>query len=103
MASPLVRGGICGCLGCSNRSGGLLSNGFTQKDWEDWKVETGFVDPVKEEPDFSKLIAHLKSVQECRVTVEDPPEYVLPFSAHSVPVFRERRTEAEFYELPKED
>jgi hypothetical protein len=101
-------GGICGCLGCSNRSGGLLSHGFTQKDWEDWKVETGFVDPIQEEPDFSKLIAHLKSVEESKQesphACEDPPEYILPF-AHSVPVIRESRThvQAEFYELSEKD
>lgn len=96
-------GGICGCLGCSNRSGGLLSHGFTQKDWEDWKVETGFVDPIREEPDFSKLIEHLKSVQK-QVTLEDPPEYVVPF-AHSVPVIRQRCThvQAEFHELSEKD
>jgi hypothetical protein len=95
-------GGICGCLGCSNRSGGLLSHGFTQKDWEDWKAETGFVDPIQEEPDFSKLIAHLQSARVKRVTLEDPPEFIVQ-GATSVPVIREKRVGAEFTEASKEE
>lgn len=31
-------GGMCGCMGCSNVSGGLLAAGFTQSDWETWKA-----------------------------------------------------------------
>lgn len=31
-------GGMCGCMGCSNVSGGLLAAGFTKSDWETWKA-----------------------------------------------------------------
>jgi len=37
-------GGICGCVGAANCSGGLTGNGFTKEDWEKWKIENGHVD-----------------------------------------------------------
>jgi hypothetical protein len=30
-------GGLCGCMGCANRSGGMASLGFTKDDWLAWK------------------------------------------------------------------
>lgn len=26
----------CACLGCANVSGGLVRQGFTKKEWEEW-------------------------------------------------------------------
>lgn len=28
--------GACGCMGCANVSGGLVSKGYTYEDWRDW-------------------------------------------------------------------
>ncbi len=81
-------GSACACLGGANCSGGLMRHGFTKQDWEDWKAETGFVDPVKEEPDFSKLIEYLQSTQENSHTLEDPPEYRID-GACATPIVRE--------------
>lgn len=30
-------GGLCGCMGCANRSGGLAALGFTEADWLAWR------------------------------------------------------------------
>lgn len=85
-------GGFCACMGAANCSGGLLRNGFTIEDWKAWKVETGFVEPVREEPDFSKLVEFLKECGVQAISVEDPPEYHIPY-AHSEPAIREKRGE----------
>lgn len=30
-------GGLCGCMGCANGSGGLAALGFTKEDWLAWR------------------------------------------------------------------
>lgn len=39
--------GACGCLGCANGSGQLLSLGFSKKDWETWVQNNPSPTPVK--------------------------------------------------------
>ena len=34
--STWCSGGVCGCMGCANASGGLLMHGYTKEEWQKW-------------------------------------------------------------------
>ncbi|MBB4861465.1 hypothetical protein HNP46_000276 [Pseudomonas nitritireducens] len=38
-------GGMCACMGCANRSGGLLGKGFTEAEWKEYCAAKGIVAP----------------------------------------------------------
>lgn len=50
-------GGWCGCMGCSNVSGAVVSKGITKEQWKVWVAENP--NPTPNEPYYSPELLEL--------------------------------------------